>query len=665
MQEMGFQLDAEDIYNMNRSGITDAVVSLGGFCTASVISGDGLIISNHHCGLRIILQHSTLAENYLKDGFWAMDRSEELPNPGLYVRFLRQIVDVTGEILEGVEPDLPESGRASRVKLNSIILEENVKDTSRLIPDVKAFHHGNQYFLFLYEQYDDVRLVAAPPGSIGKFGGDRDNWVWPRHTGDFSLLRIYAGPDNQPAGYAPENIPYQPDRHLEISLQGVEEGDFTMVAGYPGTTTQYLTSGELRWLIEESLPRRIKARSARLEVMEEYMSESEEAALKYAAKSGISNYQKKWKGQVHAAGRSPLLTGKLALEEGFRAWAETEGSGEYTGLVDSINELVAGIADHTLLRDYEMEVVRGIEIIRFASGFSTMMTAWEDKDTTWFEHELESMQEDAEEFFRDYIPDLDREVAIRLLEMYAGDIPADKHPAVFTRDLKRFDDRMDLYVTWLFSRSFLANDELAIEGLMNYNSGTWEQISNDPFYRLSLAFDEIFEAGDSLWDAMTAERSKLYRKYVRGLMQWDMDRVPYPDANRSMRISYGKVEGYRPRDATYYAYRTTMEGIFQKSNTGLPEYTVPGGLMEYDLSMPVCFLASNHTTNGNSGSPVLDARGRLIGVNFDRNWEGTISDFMYNEQYCRNISVDIRYVLFIIDKFAGAGYLLEEMDISP
>ncbi len=666
MQEMGLMLDAEDIYDINHKGITDAVVSLGGFCTASVISDEGLIITNHHCGLRTIQRHSTLAANYLTDGYWAMDRSEELPNPGLYVRFLRQIVDVSDEILKGVEPEMPESGRTSLVRLNTLIVEENVGDTSGLIADVKSFHYGNQYYLFLYEQFDDVRLVAAPPSSIGKFGWDRDNWVWPRHTGDFSLLRIYAGSDNEPAEYDPENLPYRPARYLEISLEGVEEGDFTMVAGYPGTTTQYLTSDELQWLTEESLPRRIDARTARLEIMEEYMAESEVAALKYAAKSGISNYQKKWKGQVHAKGKSSLLIEKRSAEESFESWAEIEGSGKYIGLTDSINALVGDMKAIAMLRDYEREVIRGIEIIRFASEFNTLQLAWAANNNIWFESELASLKDEAMEFHRDYIPDIDREIAVRLMEMYFRDIPTEGHPEMVSEDLARFGGRFDLYVTWLFSNSYLANDEKILAGLDSYNSQTWEQINNDPFYRLSLAFDGIFAASDSLWSVMTEKKSALYRQYVEGLMLWDEEKVPYPDANRTMRISYGKVEGYRPRDATLYGHLSLMEGIFQKYNTGLWEYAVPDSLLALiNDTIPVCFLANNHTTNGSSGSPVLDEKGRLIGVSFDRNWEGTISDFMYSEKLCRNISVDVRYVLFIIDKFAGAGYLLDEMDITP
>ena len=667
MQDMGLKLEAGDIYNVNHTGITDAVVSLGGFCTASVISDQGLIITNHHCGLTTIQSHSTLDKNYLEEGFWAMDLTGELPNPGLYVRFLRHIEDVTEKVLEGWETDVPESKRTQLVNFNIQSLKANIRDTSDLKAEVIPFYYGNQYYLFLYEEFQDVRLVAAPPSSIGKFGGNMDNWVWPRHSGDFSLLRIYADEENKPAQYSTNNVPYRPKRHLEISMKGVEEGDFTMVAGFPGTTTRYLVSGELEYLLEESLPRKAEARTLRMEVMEEFMAADDETALRYASKySDISNYQKKWLGQIRGGERSGVLIRKREEEKAFDQWAGQEGSGRYVGLVDSIQSLVQEMQEIALLRDYEREVIRSLEVLRFSGEFRSLQSYWAKQDTALFKNANESLHEKADEFYKNYNPDIDLRITARLLEVYFRDIPNKYHPELAFDGLIACGGDYQSYTSSLFSRSLLVNREETLYHLDNFSKKSWIEIQVDPIFRLGLAFDEVFSATDSIWAVWTRKKTVLYRRYIEGLQAWNSESVPYPDANKTMRISYGKVEGYRPRDAIRYGYMTTLEGIFQKLNMDLPDYEVPEKLMELhtNRNMPVCFLASNHTTNGNSGSPVLNSRGQLIGVNFDRNMEGTISDFTYCEEQCRNISVDIRYVLFIIDKFAGMGYLMDEMDIS-
>jgi hypothetical protein len=677
MQEKGLHLSAEDIYNVNSGGIMDAVVNLGGFCTASVISDEGLIISNHHCGLRAVQSHSTMANNYLSDGFWAMTRSEELPNPGLYVRFLRQILEVSDVVLDGVEQDMSESQRSTVVNLNIAVLKDNVRDTSDLLINIISFNYGNDYYLFLYEEFNDVRLVGAPPLSIGRFGGDIDNWMWPRHNGDFSLLRIYADAENKPASYSPDNVAYRPSKHLEISLEGVKEEDFTMVLGYPGTTNQHMVSGELKNLLEESLPRKVRARTARMEVMEKYMNLDEEINLKYASKySGVSNYQKKWRGQISSMKRSDILVEKQLNEQKFSDWAAREESGRYAGLVDSIHNEVREIEGISLLREYETEVVRAIEIIRFASEFGSVMEAWNNKDIEegYFDMALDLLKEDAEKFYRDYSPSIDMEVAATLLEMYYRDVNNIYHPEMLKEAALRFQGDFYQYALWLFSTSQLVSKEVTIQMLENFNQTSWEKISEDPFYRLSLEYEKVFGPNDFYWSIYSKKKIDLYRAYIEGLGKWEGERVAYPDANRTMRISFGSVEGYRPRDAIHLGFLTTIEGIIEKNNQHLSDFDIPDKLLDLYKSrdygiysengtLPVCFIASNHTTNGNSGSPTLNANGHLIGVNFDRNQEGTISDYTYVEDQCRNISVDIRYVLFIIDRLAGAGHLLEEMDI--
>lgn len=675
MQEMGLQLDREDLTGIGTGGVTDAVVSLGGFCTAAVISDEGLIITNHHCGLRTIQEHSTLASNYLEEGFWAMDRSEELQNPGLYVRFLRYAGDVTKEVLGDIDPEISDSRRNGLVNKNIGIIQERVRDTSDLIADVRAFNQGTEYWLLLYEEFNDVRLVGAPPVTIGRFGGNTDNWVWPRHTGDFSLLRIYADTNNNPAFYSPDNVPYRPEKYLEISLRGFDEDDFTLIAGFPGTTSQYLVSTELEWLLERSLPAKVAARRARVEVMEEHMVQDEKIALMYASKySSASNYFKKWMGQLEGTAKSDVLLRKKTVEETFSEWAEQEESGKYAGLVDSIDRVLGKMQEISLLRDFESEVVRSIEIIRFASGFGPLQHAWAEKDTANSERILTDLVDEADGFYRDYSAEIDREIAARMLGFYARGMPVTAQPDLMTDAGNRYDGDYTGFVEWLFDESILVKPEEAKHRLEHYDDMSWVMIENDKIFRLAREFETIFSVNDSRWNILNRKRTSLYRRYIEGLRIFSSELVPYPDANRSMRLTYGKVEGYRPRDAMRYGYLTSLKGIIEKDNMELADYVVPdylrelydkGDFGEYGMgsTMPVCFLASNHTTNGNSGSPVMDAWGRLIGVNFDRNWEGTISDFTYNGDNCRNISVDIRYVLFIIDRFAGAGYLLEEMDI--
>ena len=634
IQSQGFKLSAEDIYSVNQSSLKDAVVRFGGGCTGELISPEGLLITNHHCGYGQIQSHSSVEHDYLTDGFWAMSKTEELPNPGLSVSFLEYMEDVTDQVLKGYKSKMTEEKRNELVAKNCKKIEEKaVKGQKGLVANVKPIYYGNQYFLFVYKVYTDVRLVGAPPSSIGKFGGDTDNWMWPRHTGDFSIFRVYAGTDNEPADYSPENVPFRPKKFFKINAKGISEGDFTMVYGFPGTTREYLFSDAVKYTALISNPHKIALRTLRLNIQKEEMNKDQAVRIKYASKNAsVANAWKKWQGEAKGILKMRAIEEKQGFEAKFDQWAA--GNPEYENLVEKFKELYASIEELSLVQDYQTEALNAVEIVAFAGRG----------------------QRDAEKFHKDYYMPIDKASFIALYNAYNKNIASTYQSPYFKEQLQKFGS-IEAWADALFTET--PNMEMAAEIYAQTNSYFKENIAP------KLA-------------AVNAEITLLYRAYMRGQMEYNEatqgGKVFYPDANSTLRVTYGKVKGYKPADAVYYTPVSTLDGIIEKDNPEIYDYNIPQKLRDLHAvknygkwgeegSVPVAFIATNHTSGGNSGSPVLDAEGNLIGVNFDRVWEGTMSDVVYDPEICRNISLDIRFALFVIDKLAGAKHLLQEMEI--
>ena len=634
IQSQGFKLSAEDIYSVNQSSLKDAVVRFGGGCTGELISSEGLLITNHHCGYGQIQSHSSVEHDYLTDGFWAMSKAEELPNPGLSVSFLEYMEDVTDQVLKGYKPKMTEEKRNELVAKNCKKIEEKaVKGQKGLVANVKPIYYGNQYFLFVYKVYTDVRLVGAPPSSIGKFGGDTDNWMWPRHTGDFSIFRVYAGTDNEPADYSLENVPFRPKKFFKINAKGISEGDFTMVYGFPGTTREYLFSDAVKYTALISNPHKIALRTLRLNIQKEEMNKDQAVRIKYASKNAsVANAWKKWQGEAKGILKMRAIEAKQDFEAKFAQWAV--GKPEYENLVEKFKDLYASIEELSLVQDYQTEALNAVEIVAFAGRG----------------------QRDAEKFHKDYYMPIDKASFIALYNAYNQNIASTYQSPYFKEQLQKFGS-IEAWADALFTET--PNMEMAAEIYAQTNAYFKENIAP------TLA-------------AVNAEITLLYRAYMRGQMEFNEatqgGKVFYPDANSTLRVTYGKVKGYKPADAVYYTPVSTLDGIIEKDNPEIYDYNIPQRLRDLHAvknygdwgvegSVPVAFIATNHTSGGNSGSPVLDAEGNLIGVNFDRVWEGTMSDVVYDPEICRNISLDIRFALFVIDKLAGAKHLLQEMEI--
>ena len=615
MQAKGLKLSAEDIYSVNQASLKDAVVLFGSGCTGELVSDEGLLFTNHHCGYSYIQKHSSVEHDYLKDGFWALNRGEELPNPGLTVRFLERMEDVTAQVLKGYKPGkMDELDRIRIVKKNSEKLKEQaVKDGKGLKASVEALYYGNQYFLFVFREYTDVRLVGAPPSSIGKFGGETDNWMWPRHTGDFSIFRIYAGKDNLPADYSEDNIPYTPKKSLKISRAGVKEGDFTFVYGCPGSTQEYVHSEAVKYISEVSDPEKIALRTTRLQIMKKYMDKSQAVRIQYSSKyAGVANAWKKWQGETKGLKKMKTVATKQAYEARFREWARGT---EYKDVLDNLAYIYA--ERNALYRAYEYynETVRSIERLRMVSGRPFEM--------------------------KDYYQPIDEETFVALMEAFDKNLDDAYKPAYFLQKRAEYDS-MEAWKDDVFASD---EDARALSDAL------------DAFYRGPIV-SKVRSLNESL--------QLVYRDYMRAQMAFEPEKAFYPDANLTLRVAYGHVEGYRPADAIYYHPVSTLRGIIEKDNPDIFDYNIPQTLRDIYAQgghedQPVCFLATNHTTGGNSGSPVLNAEGNLIGINFDRVWEGTLSDLAFDPDVCRNISLDVRYILFIIKEIGHADYLLDEM----
>lgn len=682
MQKMGFKLTADDIYSVNQSSLKDAIVQFGGGCTAELISAEGLIITNHHCGFSRIQAHSSVEHDYLSNGFWAMSKQEELPNPGLTVRFLVRMEDVTVQVLTGVTKEMTESER--RKTISASIKEISTKVEAEgvgYVAVIRPMYYGNEYYLFLYEEFSDVRLVGAPPESIGKFGGDTDNWVWPRHTGDFSLFRIYADKNNKPAAYSAENVPYKPKRYLPISMKGINEDDFTLVYGFPGRTQQFLTSHAVELLINQSNPHKINLRNTRLSIYNHYMEANDTIRIQYASKhAGVANAWKKWIGETIGLRRLDAVSQKRELENMFTAWASKspELQKQYGDLLPTFKRLYDELTPLSLISDYRNEAVYAVELVNFASRFDKVIaeSVKSPRDTEKFEAAKKGLINYARGFYKDFEVNVDVEVFASMMKSYYEQVPSNYHPAFLSKLYQNYQGNWmqmagDLYSQTIFS------DSIRVFTLLNeIDSVNARHFQSDNIYNVYAQFELLYkDKVEGRFIEINDSLDILYRTYVDGLMKMQPDKRFFPDANSTLRFTYGKVQGFEPKDGVVYNYYTTIDGIIEKSTqTNVPDYVPPKKLVElYEKkdfgqyavngTVPVAFIGTNHTTGGNSGSPVIDSNGYLIGINFDRCWESTMSDVMFDPNYCRNIALDIRYTLFVIDKFAGAGHLLKEMNI--
>lgn len=704
MQAMGLKLSAEDIYSINKNSLKDAIVMFGQGCTGEIVSDEGLIMTNHHCGYGSIQKLSSIANDYLTDGFWADNKEGELICDGLSVTILVNMQDITKNIEEiDANPDSKEWKEAVKA-----IEEEAIKGT-HYKAEVEKYFYGNQYFLLTYEKFDDIRLVGTPPSSIGKFGNDTDNWVWPRHTGDFSVFRIYADKDNNPAAYSPENVPYKPKQHLKVSLDGYKEGDFTFVFGYPGRTQEYLPSQAIDMIVNVSNPIRINLRGQKLDIMNREQAKDKKVWIDYAAKNaGLANGWKKWIGESGGIKRYNGIAKKQAFEQEFQEWIKAnpflkinERDSIYTiqtvgedgsstdeivtcKLYDSIKNpydslLIKFEVLYRKLSDIEKESLYlsegplSVDLIKMAN--SCKFDKWSDTiDVDKRRKEILTM---TKKFYSTYSLNIDKDIFKATLKEYVENVPKSNQPTVVVRAMDRFNGDVEAYCDWTFNTSVFA-DSVSMANFVNkYNSSRYAKLSIDPIFQLASELNSSYQAVASVRSEIYKEIDVLMKDYMKAQMDMgksiDSTKLFYPDANFTLRVSYGIIQGYEPKDGAIYKYYTTLNGIIEKGNEGVYDWVVDpalttafnnkdyGKYADSEGNIIVCFIASNHTTGGNSGSPVLNSKGELIGLNFDRCWEGTMSDLIYDADICRNIVVDIRYCLFVMDKVGGAKYLVDEI----
>ena len=678
LQTAGLKLSAEDIYSVNRSSLKDAIVLFGGGCTAEVISGQGLILTNHHCGFSAITDHSTIENDRLKNGFWAGTKGEELRNPGLTATFIVRMEDVTDRILPMLTSATDEPTRRELLaKAAKSITDDAIAGTHHKAV-VRPFNYGNSYYLIVTETFRDVRLVGAPPSAIGKFGGDTDNWMWPRHNADFSLFRIYAGPDGKPADPSDANTPFAPRHVLPISLDGVQAGDFAMIFGFPGQTQRYLSSYAVEFVQGMQDPMRIGMRTASLGVIDAAMASSDRLRLMYADKqAGISNAWKKWIGQQRGLKELGTLERKRAYEAAYREKARAMGKPELAEALESLKNIYGDYIPFAVARDLFVEFVyNGPEVLRFADAFKEVV---EQREALARDGKLTAavieLRKAADGHFASHDAEVDKRIFKALLPLYRKHVPSHLAPSVLEEINTKFKGNADAWVDHLYARSAFTDAARLRKALAKPSAGALKKLAADPAYRASRSFfasflDQVRPAHAQLSDRIEAAM----RTYVKGMMELYPEKTYWPDANSTLRLSYGKVEGSSPRDGVTYIHHTTLDGVIEKHVPGDVEFDLPQRLIDLNRAkdfgrygvngtMPVCFTSSLHTTGGNSGSPVLNGRGELIGLNFDRSWESTMSDIQFDPDKCRNICVDTRYILFLIDKYAGASHLVSEMNL--
>jgi hypothetical protein len=678
MKSMGMKISAEDIYSVNKGSLKDAIVHFGGFCTSELISPNGLLLTNHHCGYGQIQSHSTMGNNLIKNGFWAKSHKDELPNKGLTATFIDRIDDVSAKVLNGVTDSMSPTERQSAIDKNISELHKSYSLESYQDVIIKPFFDGNQYFAFVTTIYRDVRLVGTPPESIGKFGADTDNWVWPRHTGDFSLFRIYAGKDNKPADYSPENVPYKPKHFLPISLDGISEGDFTMVFGFPGKTSQYLPSSAISQTLNTLNPARISIRETSLKIMDKYMREDEATKIKYASKyASIANAWKKWIGESQGLRQSNAVQKKKKYEEAFQKRLSPDSP--YKNLLSDLEKQYNDIDGLALARDYHQEIaLRNVEILARMSDFRKLVSQYESGGNNAYIAQVDKLKPSLSAFFKDFDNKIDQEKMGALLTLYADNLDEKFVPEFLRRENLGMtsDESYDMMVADQFTLSSLTTEKEVMEILALSPEKAVTAIKSDPIYALATAWADFYESEISTpYNTIKRSLDLNQEKYTKAQTEVFKEKRFYPDANSTMRVTYGNVNGYEPKDAVYYTPVTYLDGVIAKYVPGDYEFDLETRMLElyknkdYGMyadkngKLPVCFIASNHTTGGNSGSPAIDAHGNLIGLNFDRVWEGTMSDLNYDPSICRNIMVDARYILWVVDKYSNASHLIQEMKL--
>lgn len=679
MKSLGLKMKADQIYHPDNASIKDAICQFNGGCTGEIISAQGLLLTNHHCGFDEIQSHSTLENNYVDNGFWAATMKDELPCPDATAMFVQRMEDVTIPVLRGVTAEMGERDRQSAIDQNIKTLRANTRLKAGEEILIRPFYEGNKYYMFITVTYKDVRLVGAPPSSIGKFGADTDNWVWPRHTGDFSLFRVYMSPDSQATTYSERNIPLAPRHFLPISIKGLEEGDFTMVYGFPGRTTEYLPSVAVQQISEVLNPARVGVRDKALKIMDGYMRQDPGIKIAYVAKqSSIANAWKKWLGEMQGLKTYKAYEKKKMFETEFqnRVKNSVDLNYKYGNLLERFEVQYKNIEPFSRARDYYLEIfVRNCEVMATAAGLSSWLDSYAKSGTPTFAGKIATTRNQLKGFYKDYRPEVDKDVFAGLIEIYAKNVPAD-WGANTVNNAVNAKGGFKPFADDVFQNSYLTDEKRMMALLEKSPGDIVAALEKDPAVVFWRAVTKDYEANVApkvreIQPVITS----MQRQYMAAQMEVFKEKRFFPDANSTLRLTYGQVRGFRPKDAVIYDYRTYLDGVMEKYIPGDYEFDVPKKLIELyknkdygqyaakDGRMPVAFLGSNHTTGGNSGSPALDAKGNLVGLNFDRVWEGTMSDINYDPAICRNIMVDIRYVLFIIDKYAGAQRLINEMKI--
>ncbi len=676
MTELGLKLSAEEIYSLNQPSIKDAIVNFGGGCTAEIVSSQGLILTNHHCGYDRIQAHSSVDHDYLRDGFWAMTKEEELPNPGLAVVFLIRIEDVSEQVLANVKPEMSETERNNAINSAREVIQKKAAEGTNYRTSVQPFYGSNYFYLLVYEVYSDVRLVGAPPSSIGKYGDDTDNWEWPRHTGDFSVFRIYSSPDGRPAQYSSDNIPLKPKYWLPVSLKELNEGDFAMILGYPGRTQRYATSWEVGEIMNITNPNRVRIRGIKQEIWMADMKADQKVDIQYASKYlRSSNYWKYSIGQNNQLKNLNVIAKKQLIENQFNAWvnADVALKAKYGEALNLIRSSIEGRAEFQNAYQYYYECLQGCELLGFYQFTTDLLPALREADNQKITEAAGRIKDNISEIYKDYNLPTDQKSMKAMLKLYREDVPAKFHPDFYTNVIdKKFKGNIDRFVDNMFAKSIFANEAKLTAFL---DKPVLKILENDPVITTYDSFIKVSRMLAQERSKFDQDLAKGQRLWVAALKEMIPEKTLYPDANSTMRLTYGTIRDYDPRDAVTYKYYTTLQGVADKYKPGDYEFDLPQRLLDlhnkreygrYASSkgyMPVCFLTTNDITGGNSGSPVLNGSGELIGLAFDGNWEAMSGDVAYEPALQRTICVDIRYVLWIIDVYAGAGHLVDEMTI--